>query len=1264
MRGFFLRIYDFLVGRRWVAVASIVLLTLVCAALALRMEYAEDISAFLPSNPENARYSEVYEAMGAKDNLIILFRPGEGTDSYAVEDAMDGFETKWAEADTVGLITRRQLRADDGAAYGMADFIAANWPYFLTEEDYARADSLLADRDYVRRTLEADYQVLAFPAGDLVTRNLRSDPLRLFTPVLSRLRSGSAQGSYSVRDGYLFTADGVGVGFMTSPYGTSESGKNAEVARMIAAVEGLVEAGHPGVSVSAVGAPLIAVSNASQIKRDSAAAICVAAVLICLLLIVTYRKLSYIAWLAASTAFGWVVAVALLAAFSGSMSIIVLGIGSIIIGIAINYPLHYVDGLLAGIPSRQNLADMVSPLLIGNITTVAAFLCLVFLDAEALRDLGLFWSLLLVGTILFTLVPLPVLLRGTGAPGRRFEVGKVLPDKVPDSGWLFGAVALASAVMFFLSRRAEFDSSLQDINYMTAAQRADMALLSGSQEREGMVLTYVVAEADSLDAALRRNEGIQAALSGLEGVEVKGIGSFVPSREAQRQAIDRWNGFWDGRAEELLPRLREEALAAGFSESAFEPFFELFSRDWRPQGGEGFRSVAAAFDGTYMLRVGERHCVVTQVYAPGEVEVGKIVAATADGAATAFAFTASDVGNGLADTLHGSFDYIVSVCSAVVFLFLLFSFRRLEISILAFLPLAVGWWWILGVMHLAGLQFNIVNVILATFIFGQGDDYTIFTTEGLIYEYAYGRRRFAAYKNSIVHSALIMFIGIGALILAKHPAMRSLAEVTVIGMLVVVLLAWYLPPVIFRWLTTKGGKPRDVPITMGRLLRSAYAYVAFLVAMFLFVYPVTFFWFLFGGRTEGSKLRYHVFLQKTARFFMTHVPGAPLRLRGDLSALDRPAFVICNHQSQFDSLCLMLLSPRIVFLTNDWVWRNPFYSYVLRKAEFYPVSDGLEKNAERIRELVGRGWSVAVAPEGTRSADCSIGRFHKGVFYMAETLGLDIVPVYIHGAGHVLPKHELILRKGHIFVEVGGREAPVGDYHDATKLWRRRYIERYDDLRRELETPEYLAKYVRCKYFYKGATVEAASRRALSGLAYARWLHWDAEALRGMAASGENGAGVGVADGALPQVSRGGDGFAGVAHRLDGGLEVRGCGQGELAWIYALMHPDVEVYASDADEDSIAVALHCSNRPRNLHFSVAAASVADADEAHARMPDSVAGTSCASGSADAGHRCAVAASEPMPGGERLGEAGSCGRSWAGADADEAQAREAEGCKEV
>ena len=120
--------------------------------------------------------------------------------------------------------------------------------------------------------------------------------------------------------------------------------------------------------------------------------------------------------------------------------------------------------------------------------------------------------------------------------------------------------------------------------------------------------------------------------------------------------------------------------------------------------------------------------------------------------------------------------------------------------------MAFGWLWILGIMNLCGISFNIVNIILATFIFGQGDDYTIFITEGLIKDYRSGGKILISYQKSIILSALIMFVGIGSLIFAKHPALFSLAEVTIVGMACVVFMAWVVPPFLIN-----RPSPKDPP---------------------------------------------------------------------------------------------------------------------------------------------------------------------------------------------------------------------------------------------------------------------------------------------------------------------------------------------------------------------------------------------------------------------------------------------------------------------
>ena len=64
MTDFFLKIYDFLAGRKWLAALLSVLLAAICLFLASRLHYEEDISRFLPGDEESSKYSEAYNALG------------------------------------------------------------------------------------------------------------------------------------------------------------------------------------------------------------------------------------------------------------------------------------------------------------------------------------------------------------------------------------------------------------------------------------------------------------------------------------------------------------------------------------------------------------------------------------------------------------------------------------------------------------------------------------------------------------------------------------------------------------------------------------------------------------------------------------------------------------------------------------------------------------------------------------------------------------------------------------------------------------------------------------------------------------------------------------------------------------------------------------------------------------------------------------------------------------------------------------------------
>jgi 1-acyl-sn-glycerol-3-phosphate acyltransferase len=1166
---FFLSLHARLAPRRGLRAALLAFLAGFFVISLFRLEYKEDVAEFFPDNADNERINAFYRHIGSSNKLFVFFSMADSTlrDKDLITEAIDAFDLRLGRLDSTHMIREAQVRTDDSRALDLANFIRENAPYFLTESHYYRIDSLLAAGDslHVQRQIREARQLLMLPSGAIMRDMLADDPLMLFAPLLAELQTFQAGDGAEIYNGYLFMGHGrKGVVQLSTPFGASESKQNTALLRMIEEAMADVRADFPGMRVTCFGTPAIAVSNASQIKADSLMSSGLALLLIFALLWYCFRRMRNIVLVFIPVLFGWLFAMAMLSLFVSSVSVIVIGISSIVIGIAVNYPLHFIDHLRHERNIRQVLKDITPPLLIGNITTVGAFASLVFINSNAMRNLGLFASLLLVGAIAFVLVFLPHLVK-IKADGEQADapflsrLSAFSPERKP---WVVLTVAALTCVFGWFSRYTSFEADANKINYLTATQQEDMQDTYAAIEREGSDIVYLLAEGADLDAALRVREANLMLLDSLRRAhlvgDIAGIGPFLASQSEQAERIRRWNGFWQPRRDRLLRLIEQAAEAEGFRSSSFASFSELLHKDFAPQPADAFAPVIDLLAGNYLLEDRGVNMVVTLLYCPSDGSA-PLVEALQRASAGSFAFDSRNVLERMVDSLSGDFNYVLYVSGLIVFVFLLMSFGRAELSLLAFLPLTVSWIWILGIMQIGGMSFNIVNIILATFIFGQGDDYTIFITEGLIYEYTYRRRMLAAYKNSIVLSALIMFAGIGMLIFARHPALRSLAEVTMVGMFSVVLMAYLIPPLLFRALTQHRGQYREVPVTLRRLLISLAAFGFFLIFTAWITLCGMVLMRLCGGG-ERNRLRYHTILSRLSGFVISRIPGVRFRLE-NLSgeSFDKPGVIVANHQSHLDLVCLLMLTPRLVVITNERVWHNPFYGRLIRFADFYPASKGIDAMPELLADRVRHGYSVLVFPEGTRSDDCSILRFHQGAFYLADKLGLDIIPIVLHGAGQVLPKTDFMLRpNGSISVQIHPRISALGrSARQWAKDTRHYYLERYAALARRIETAAYFAPFVLHHYIYKGVAIEGGVRRELRRhKAYSAVIDsWK------------------PAPGAMALVVNG--------------------GTGAFAFLLALVHRDANVVSVDADKANTDIARNCQGLPPNLSFRTADDTEAD-----------------------------------------------------------------------
>ena len=265
---------------------------------------------------------------------------------------------------------------------------------------------------------------------------------------------------------------------------------------------------------------------------------------------------------------------------------------------------------------------------------------------------------------------------------------------------------------------------------------------------------------------------------------------------------------------------------------------------------------------------------------------------------------------------------------------------------------------------------------------------------------------------------------------------------------------------------------------------------------------------------------------------------------------EQPALIVCNHQSHLDIPVIMSRHPKLIFLTNAWAWNNPLYRDIIRNAEFLPVSEGLEAIMPRLRDLRERGYSIVIFPEGTRSADCSILRFHQGAFMLAAELGLDIVPMVLHGAGHYLPKKDLMFRRGEITLSVLDR-IPASELEGLplrkqASMLRGIIRDKYDSVAARKENMMYFRSLVSYKYAWRGWNVVSRCRRTLK----------DAEKYSYVVDAGAN-------------------------YRK---VRILNSGIGVFPLLYALVNKQTEVYAFESDAADHTTAATTAALPANLHF--------------------------------------------------------------------------------
>jgi uncharacterized protein len=1117
MSHLLLGIYGLL--QRYRLMGAVLLLAIFAALVwsALRLNIEADITKTFPRTEEFAKYENLYRNSAISGNVIIAIGPratlGEAEMAEIAERIAEG-----VRAIDTSLVREVRFGSDASAMEESFGRYVQRLPYLLTAEEI---DSLFADLDAegIALRLERTKNRLRSYESIGTKKLLAQDPLGLADPILQRLQLLQQGSSLRIEDGFTFTPNGEYLLIIVSPNNPpSETvANNMLMAALESAVDSvrsslrvpqLQESNLSEADILLFGGPVIAVGNSRQIQKDTRLVGILAGSLILLLLIVYFRSLITPLLFVMPPAFGMLFALGIMAWWQGSISAISIAAGTIVLGIAIDYSFHFFNHYRETGSVRTTISEVSSPMILGCFTTVLVFFCLDLLHSQVLADFGKFAGLSLIGTAAFALVVLPHFFsrkNGDQGPGTRdggrppltlpYQEGKFVtasanseqqtsngtppPSLVPRPSSLlsaktklFGFIAIIASTIFFyqFAGDVQFEDDLNRINYFPAEMQRAQDLIVGPSDRESI---FVLSSGRTLGDAV---EGMGALDNRTVGdAQITRLTDVILTPEHLEASIAAWNRHLGRDAINLVTIIRAIGEQQGFKPAFFNGYDGLFTE--KDTDAEAFYREFILNDDLFREMVfasDSGFTAVSNVNLP-KAERAAFKETIEKNSSHLEVVARSSLALDLVNTVSSDLNTMLLLSGGLVFLILLLTYGRIELAVVTFVPMVVSWVWILGICGLFGIKFNMVNVLITTFVFGLGDDYSIFISDGILSRYKYGINKLRSFRSSIILSALTTIIGTGVLIFSKHPALNSIALLSVTGMVCVVVAALTLQPLLYYVLIDYRKKRGFSPLELRDLLRAALAFGWFFIGCIILMFILV----VLAPIPLKKRRKQHWMMALISWFIrsdyktMWHVGERWV----DKDSLDRPAILIANHASFVDLMVMIGSSDKLLLVTNDWVWHSPFFGVFIRYVEYIHAKDETSWDLVKIRQKVDEGYSILIFPEGTRSLDGRIGRFKKGAFYLAEQLKLDIQPVILHGIHHALRKGDFSVQKSFMTIKylprIAADDAAFGiGYRERTKAIAKHFKAEFEQVRAEVETPDFFADKVQRLYTYKGPVLE------------------------------------------------------------------------------------------------------------------------------------------------------------------------------------------------
>ena len=746
MTNYFICIYHYFRNHRLICWLSMVVLFVFFGYFATQIHLEEDINKLMPSSKnEDGTTKLAFADLKIKDKTFLLFEDTGGVGSSKLHETCDAFVDSLLAEDKDSVIGDIFYRLDEDLLPEAVDYLSNHLPAYIDTTAYARFDSLLTREHFVQQMLQ-NHEDLVSEVGEMFPELVEMDPMGMRNVLAEQMKPLLSAGSYQTIDNHFFVPDStVCIAFITPRFSSTNTGQGSALFEQMNKLISQFAISHPNIRITYHGTPASGYYNSTQIKHDLTTTITGALVLVLLFLLFCFRRWDTIPLLLLPVVFGTLFGLSMMYWLKGEFSLLALGIGGVVLGVALSYVLHILTHHQYVGDGEKMLRDQVKPVLLGCITTIGSFAGLIFINTALLQDFGLFAAFAILGTTLFSLTYLPQMLSSKTNPSSFKWLDRINSYPFDQKKPLLAVVLLVVVIgvgAYFVGG-IRFDADMHNLGYLDDMTEYSEQLLR-KKTYTGDKTKYFASQGKTMEEAVEKFAILDHKLDSMQQLGlVKSYTRtnqiFVPMR-VQQERIQAWKNFWSqDRLAKVRTLIAQTAPQADLNAEAFDTFFTMATNEYEPDSlyaagliPEGYQStmMEQSYGGDYLCFTSVR-CKNDSVRS-NESDYIRIC----DAIASNPNLLVLDTYYYTTDTLlqmNDDFNVLQWLSMLFVFVVLLLSFHfNLKHTLLGFMPILLSWLIVLGAMVLFDMRFNLISIIISTFIFGIGVDYSIFVMNGLI----------------------------------------------------------------------------------------------------------------------------------------------------------------------------------------------------------------------------------------------------------------------------------------------------------------------------------------------------------------------------------------------------------------------------------------------------------------------------------------------------------------------------------------------------